>query len=142
MQADGKRLELLQQVENLDLSQLSSDELDSTIKDKLLPQFKTWLEVMFEGQLVSITKCQVCEHESIREETFMNLSVDIEENVSLGYCMKKFSVRGLLNKSDKYYCETCQAKQVATRQMMIKNRPKLMLTHLKRFKMNFQTMTN
>ena len=27
----------------------------------------------------------------------MNLSVDIEENVSLNYCLKKFSKKGLLN---------------------------------------------
>lgn len=72
----------------------------------------------------------------------MNLSVEIEENVSLGYCLKKFSKKGLLNQENKYFCEACNTKQVATRQMMIKNRPRLMLTHLKRFKMNFQTMQN
>ena len=70
----------------------------------------------------------------------MNLSVDIEQNCSLSYCLKKFSNKGLLNGGDKYFCETCGTKQVATRQMMIKSRPRLMLTHLKRFKMNFNTM--
>ena len=70
----------------------------------------------------------------------MNLSVDIEKNTSLSNCLKKFSTKELLNIGDKFYCEDCNSKQVATRQMMIKQRPKLLLIHLKRFKMNFQTM--
>lgn len=70
----------------------------------------------------------------------MNLSVDVEKNVSLSYCLKKFSTKELLNLGDKFFCESCNSKQVATRQMMIKTRPKLLLIHLKRFKMNFQTM--
>ena len=91
---------------------------------------------MFEGQLVSITKCQTCERQSTREERFMNLSVDVDKNVSLSYCLKKFSTKELLNLGDKFYCESCNTKQVATRQLMIKSRPKLLLIHLKRFKMN------
>jgi ubiquitin C-terminal hydrolase len=70
----------------------------------------------------------------------MNLSVDIEKNTSLSHCLKKFSTKELLNMGDKFYCESCNTKQVATRQMMIQMRPKLLLIHLKRFKMNFQTM--
>lgn len=70
----------------------------------------------------------------------MNLSVDIEQNVSLGHCLKRFSTKELLKEKDKFFCESCGTKQVATRQMMIKERPKLLLIHLKRFKMNFHTM--
>jgi len=97
---------------------------------------------MFEGQLASVTKCQVCERASTREESFMNLSVDIEKNSSLSHCLKKFSTKELLNLGDKFFCESCNTKQVATRQMMIKKRPKLLLIQLKRFKMNYQTMTH
>mgnify|MGYP006117108763 FL=1 len=50
----------------------------------------------------------------------MNLSVDIEKNTSLSNCLKKFSTKELLNIGDKFYCEDCNSKQVATRQMMIK----------------------
>ena len=82
---------------------------------------------MFEGQLASVTKCQVCERASTREESFMNLSVDIEKNSSLSNCLKKFSTKELLNLGDKFFCESCNTKQVATRQMMIKKRPKLLL---------------
>ena len=115
---------------------MDKDELDKLIQDRVMPSFKTWVQHMFEGQLVSITKCQTCERTSTREETFMNLSVDVDKNVSLTYCLKKFSTKELLNLSDKFYCDSCNTKQVATRQMMIKNKPKLLIIHLKRFKMN------
>lgn len=95
---------------------------------------------MFQGELCTITKCGTCEYQSVREETFMNLSIDIEENVSLSYCLKKFSNKEYLKLGDKFQCDSCLTKQVATRQMMIKSRPKLLLIQLKRFKMNFQTM--
>ena len=99
----------------IDYSKMNAEELDQIILQNIMPTFKTWVQLLFEGQLVSITKCQTCERESQREETFMNLSVDIEENVSLNYCLKKFSKKGLLNLGDKYFCEACNTKQVATR---------------------------
>jgi ubiquitin carboxyl-terminal hydrolase 9/13 len=94
---------------------MNREEIDKIIQDKIMPTFKTWVQQMFEGQLVSITKCQTCERSSTREETFMNLSVDIEKNTSLSNCLKKFSTKELLNMGDKFYCEDCNSKQVATR---------------------------
>lgn len=43
-------------------------------------------------------------------------------------------------KRDKFYCENCHTKQVATKQMMIKQKPKTLLIHLKRFKIDPQTL--
>lgn len=94
---------------------MSKEEVDKIIQDKIMPTFKTWVQQMFQGVLVSITKCQTCERQSTREETFMNLSVDIEKNTSLSNCLKKFSTKELLNIGDKFYCEDCHSKQVATR---------------------------
>lgn len=42
-------------------SQMSKDEVDKIIQDKIMPNFKTWVQQMFQGVLVSITKCQTCE---------------------------------------------------------------------------------
>ena len=42
--------------------------------------------------------------------------------------------------NNKFMCDSCNSAQVATKQIMIKKRPKLLLTHMKRFKMNYQTM--
>ena len=45
----------------------------------------------------------------------MNLQIDIGKNVSLSYCLKKVSSIELLNLGEKYFCESCNTKQVATR---------------------------
>jgi ubiquitin carboxyl-terminal hydrolase 9/13 len=116
---------------------MTKPDVERLVVQKIMAHFKTWIQLMFEGELVSIIKCQTCERQSMRMETFMNLSVDIEKNSSLSYCLKKFSTKELLNLGDKFFCESCNTKQVATRQMMIKNRPKILLIHLKRFKMNY-----
>jgi ubiquitin C-terminal hydrolase len=125
---------------NLNYNTMGKEEVEKIVNQNIMPRFKTWVQTLFEGELVSITKCQVCERQSMRQETFMNLSIDVDKNVSLSYCLKKFSTKELLNLGDKFFCEGCNTKQVATRQMMIKSRPKLLLIQLKRFKMNYQTM--
>ena len=94
---------------------MSREQIDQIISEKILPKFKTWVQKMFEGELAYITKCQRCERTSVKEETFMNLQIDIEKNVSLSYCLKKVSSKELLNLGEKYFCESCNTKQVATR---------------------------
>jgi ubiquitin C-terminal hydrolase len=86
----------------VDYSMMSSEDLDTILAEKLLPEFKSWVQLMFQGELCTITKCGVCEHLSVREESFMNLSIDIEENVSLSYCLKKFSNKEYLKLGDKF----------------------------------------
>lgn len=41
----------------LKYSDMNKDDLDTLIQDKIMKHFKTWVQLMFEGQLVSITKC-------------------------------------------------------------------------------------
>ena len=94
---------------------------------------------LFRGQLSNIVTCVTCESTTNREENFFNLSIDIERNTSLIYCMQRFSVKELLNRDNKLYCETCYSKQVATKEMTVSRFPKLLLVHLKRFKIDPNT---
>ena len=43
---------------------------------------------VFEGKLVSRTRCLECEGGNERDETFMALSVDIEKGHSLNQCIR------------------------------------------------------
>lgn len=70
----------------------------------------------------------------MRSELFTNLSLDIEKNASLTYCIGRFNFKELLNKKDKFACDTCRTKQVATKEIQIKSLPTLLLVHFKRFK--------
>ena len=99
----------------------------------------SFITELFEGKLESKTTCLWCENGGRREETFMALSVDIERNTSLSHCIRLFSRKELMAKRDKFYCDNCNTKQVAARQMMIKKKPKVLIIHLKRFKIDPQT---
>ena len=83
--------------------------------------------------------CVSCEAVTRREETFFNLSLDIEQNTSLIYCVQRFSIKELLNQDNKLMCETCMTRQVATKEIFVGSYPKVLLVHLKRFRIDPQT---
>lgn len=70
----------------------------------------------------------------------MALSVDIEKGASLNHCIRQYAHKEWMLKRDKFYCEHCLTKQIATKQMMIKQKPKTLIIHLKRFKIDPNTL--
>jgi hypothetical protein len=53
-------------------------------------QQPTWVHEIFQGWLVSETRCLQCETLTRREESFMDLSLEIDHNTSLTSCLKQF----------------------------------------------------
>lgn len=53
-----------------------------------LPPGPTWIHEIFQGTLVNETKCLCCETIRSKDEDFLDLSVDVEQNTSLTYCLK------------------------------------------------------
>ncbi|CDW91045.1 ubiquitin carboxyl-terminal hydrolase 12 [Stylonychia lemnae] len=105
------------------------------------PNPYVFVQDLFEGKLVSKISCNLCECANERDEPFMALSVDIEKGSSLNHCIKQFAHKEWMLNRDKFYCEQqCYTKQVATKQMMIKQKPKILIIHLKRFKIDPQTL--
>lgn len=92
------------------------DQMDETLKQEGLQSF---VQDLFGGQLQSTFTCLCCESFSKRSEAFNNLSLDIEKNTSLNYCINRFQCKELLNKSNKLQCETCLTKQVGTKEICI-----------------------
>jgi hypothetical protein len=58
-------------------------------------QQPTWVHDIFQGWLVSETRCLQCETITRREESFMDLSLEIDHNTSLTSCLKQFRCGGL-----------------------------------------------
>ena len=50
----------------------------------------TWVQDIFQGRLVSETRCLQCETKTTREEVFMDLSLEIDQNCSLTSCLRRF----------------------------------------------------
>lgn len=95
----------------------------------------TFVHEIFEGVLSNETKCMTCESVTTRDESFFDLSVDIEQNSSVTGCLKNFSSSEILCHKDKFFCDTCSSLQEAEKRMKIKKLPNVLALHLKRFKM-------
>lgn len=93
-----------------------------------------WVHDIFEGVLTSETKCLACETASQRDETFLDLSIDLEEHSSVTSCLRKFSDEEMLCERNKFHCDHCDGLQEAEKRMKIKKLPKVLALHLKRFK--------
>lgn len=94
----------------------------------------TWIHDIFQGTLTNETRCLSCESVSSKDEDFLDLSVDVEQNASITHCLRVFSNTETLCGEQKYYCETCCSHQEAHKGMRIKKLPKMLALHLKRFK--------
>nr|AWW15231.1 ubiquitin carboxyl-terminal hydrolase 3 [Leavenworthia alabamica] len=94
----------------------------------------TWVHNIFQGILTNETRCLRCETVTARDETFLDLSLDIEQNSSITSCLKNFSSTETLHAEDKFFCDKCCSLQEAQKRMKIKKPPHILVIHLKRFK--------
>lgn len=95
---------------------------------------QTLVHRLFEGVLTSETRCLTCETVSSRSESFLDLSIDIEQNSSLTACLRQFSASEMLCQRNKFFCDSCCGLQEAEKRMKIKILPPVLALHLKRFK--------
>ncbi|KAJ9119624.1 hypothetical protein QFC22_003333 [Naganishia vaughanmartiniae] len=107
--------------------------LDGGFKKKR-PKGKTFVQSLFEGTMTNEIKCLTCETVTSRDEAFLDLSLDIEQNSSISSCLRQFSASEMLNGKNKFSCETCCGLQEAERSVKIKRAPNILALHLKRFK--------
>ncbi|KAI6136191.1 hypothetical protein F5141DRAFT_1288016 [Pisolithus sp. B1] len=94
----------------------------------------TFVHQIFEGTLTSETRCLTCENVSSRDESFLDLSIDIEQNSSVTACLRQFSASEMLCQRNKFFCDACCGLQEAEKRMKIKQLPNVLALHLKRFK--------
>ncbi|KAH9914909.1 cysteine proteinase [Epithele typhae] len=94
----------------------------------------TLVHRLFEGVLTSETRCLTCETVSARDESFLDLSIDIEQNSSVTACLRQFSASEMLCQKNKFFCDSCCDLQEAEKRMKIKKLPNILALHLKRFK--------
>ncbi|KAL6560720.1 Ubiquitin carboxyl-terminal hydrolase 3 [Orobanche gracilis] len=112
------------------INEPNSDQVNGVHKEPLV----TWVHKNFQGILTNETRCLRCETVTARDETFLDLSLDIEQNSSITSCLKNFSSTETLNAEDKFFCDKCHSLQEAQKRMKIKKPPHILVIHLKRFK--------
>lgn len=108
---------------------------NGTVNGKLpMPQPKTFVQNIFQGTLASETRCLTCESVSERDENFLDVQLDVEQNCSVTHCLSRFSKIERLSGTNKFHCESCGGLQEAEKRMRFKKLPKILVLHLKRFK--------
>lgn len=119
-------------------AEILEEGIKADLKAKGLPPpqqpINTWIHEIFQGKLVNETRCLHCETVTCREEVFMDLSLEIEQNTSLTSCLRNFSAMEMLDCDDKFFCDQCCCLQEAQKRMLIKQAPPCLILHLKRFK--------
>jgi hypothetical protein len=95
---------------------------------------KSFVHSLFEGALANETKCLRCDTVTRREESFLDLSLEIEQNSSITSCLRNFSATEMLSGADKFFCDTCASLQEAQKRTLIRALPPILALHLKRFK--------
>lgn len=113
----------------------SGESVYGNLNGKLpLPQPKTFVQNIFQGTLASETRCLTCESVSERDENFLDVQLDVEQNCSISHCLARFSKIERLSGTNKFHCESCGGLQEAEKRMRFKKLPKILILHLKRFK--------
>ncbi|KAA8495801.1 Ubiquitin carboxyl-terminal hydrolase 4 [Porphyridium purpureum] len=98
------------------------------------PPQRTFVQELFEGRLTNEVRCLCCESIAKRDEAFLDLSVDVEQNSSVSACLKNFSSTETLRGEEKFHCDFCGSLQEAERRMYVNVAPRVLALHLKRFK--------
>jgi len=105
----------------------------NALNDQKKSKARTWVADLFEGRFSSETKCLGCETVTKRDETFWDLSLELQQNFSLCACLRTFSKVETLTGADKFLCDCCGCKQEAQKRVLIKQIPRLFVCHFKRF---------
>ncbi|XP_010193348.1 PREDICTED: ubiquitin carboxyl-terminal hydrolase 46-like [Mesitornis unicolor] len=81
--ADILQEEKKQEKQNGKLKNGNMNEAEENNKQEL-----TWVHEIFQGTLTNETRCLNCETVSSKDEDFLDLSVDVEQNTSITHCLR------------------------------------------------------
>ncbi|KAL5107250.1 putative ubiquitin carboxyl-terminal hydrolase FAF-Y [Taenia crassiceps] len=88
----------------------------------------------FEDQKI----CIDCPHRYQREESFLVISVDIQNRSTLCESLEEYVKSELLEGDDAYHCDHCDKKVAARKRTCIKRLPHILAVHLKRFSFDWE----
>lgn len=106
---------------------------------------KNFINDIFEGFSASVVECQECNFKSLRNDKFLDISLPIRNefdkiyNNSLEMALSNYLKVEILDKDNKYYCETCQKKVDAKKFIKLEKLPNVLLFQLNRFEYDYVT---
>ncbi|KAK8844709.1 hypothetical protein IAR55_006558 [Kwoniella newhampshirensis] len=113
-------------------------------KPKDLPEklkHTSWVYRLWGGKVRSRVVCSRCNKPSDTFDDFLDLSLDVNRQgkKSISGMMTGFTREDKLEGDNKYHCDNCKGKAVATKSFKIERAPPILTLHLKRFSVNYNS---
>lgn len=108
------------------------DFIDNQIKENKIND-------LFGMKIDKIIKCKAlsCLKKSSTKETRLFLILDIQDNFNyLNDCYRNYKIREKLEEDNRYFCENCDKKRIASKRIEVADWPKNLIIVLKRFQQN------
>lgn len=121
---------------NFLLNQLS-DYIQNDINKSPKPdENENFINILFQGTLINSIKCLTCDNTTSRIEPFLDFPVEVkdDEETDIQAVLQGYRQREMLSGSNKFYCDECCGLQEAERVVGLKQLPRILALHLKRFK--------
>lgn len=128
-----------QQQDAQEFSKLFMSLLEDTLSKQTNPNVREIIQKQFCGQYAYVTVCNQCGRESKLLSKFYELELNIQGHKILTDCITEFLKEEKLEGDNRYFCESCQSKQNATRKIRLLSLPPTLNLQLMRFVFDRQT---
>uniref|UniRef100_A0A8C2X7P6 Ubiquitin carboxyl-terminal hydrolase 48 n=1 Tax=Cyclopterus lumpus TaxID=8103 RepID=A0A8C2X7P6_CYCLU len=128
-----------QQQDAQEFSKLFLSLLEDTLSKQKNPNLQNVIQRQFCGQFSYVTVCNECGRSSALPSRFYELELNIQGNKNLTECVTEFLKEEKLDEDNRYFCESCQTKQSATRRIRLHSIPPTLNLQLMRFVFDRQT---
>ncbi|XP_060115140.1 ubiquitin carboxyl-terminal hydrolase 48 [Heteronotia binoei] len=128
-----------QQQDAQEFSKLFMSLLEDTLSAQKNPDVRNIVQKQFCGEYAYVTVCNQCGRESKLISKFYELELNIQGHKQLSDCITEFLKEEKLEGDNRYFCETCQSKQNATRRIRLLSLPGTLNLQLMRFVFDRQT---
>nr|XP_034974348.1 ubiquitin carboxyl-terminal hydrolase 48 isoform X2 [Zootoca vivipara] len=122
-----------------EFSKLFMSLLEDTLTSQKNPDVRDIVQKQFCGEYAYVTVCNQCGRESKLISKFYELELNIQGHKQLSDCITEFLKEEKLEGDNRYFCETCQSKQNATRRIRLLSLPCTLNLQLMRFVFDRQT---
>lgn len=128
-----------QQQDAQEFSKLFLSLLEDTLSKQKNPNLQNVIQRQFCGQFSYVTVCNQCGRSSALPSRFYELELNIQGHKNLTECVTEFLKEEKLDGENRYFCESCQSKQSATRRIKLHSIPPTLNLQLMRFVFDRQT---
>ncbi|XP_075996333.1 ubiquitin carboxyl-terminal hydrolase 48 isoform X2 [Genypterus blacodes] len=128
-----------QQQDAQEFSKLFLSLLEDTLSKQKNPNLQHVIQQQFCGQFSYVTVCNTCGRASALPSKFLELELNIQGHKNLTECVTEFLKEEKLDGDNRYFCESCQSKQSATRRIRLHSLPPTLNLQLMRFVFDRQT---